>query len=100
MRHPLAWDGVVLLGGVPEGDWVAQPAQAASVIGDNPPAVYFVLGEGDSDFAAAKACAAAMKTRGVLCQDQVVTGTTSSAVLEFATIWQWISSHGRSTDAG
>jgi len=100
VRHALAWDGVVLLGGVPAGDWVAQPDQAAATISDNPPAVYFVLGEADSEFAQAKACAAAMKAKGVTCQDKVVAGTTSSAVLEFATIWQWISSHGRTTDAG
>ncbi len=93
--HPLAWDGVVMLGGVPDGDWVNQPAQASEGIGEDPPAVYYVSGDADPDFQQAKACVARLKELDVVCGHQIVSGETSGAILEFASIWLWLVEHKR-----
>lgn len=93
--HPLAWDGVVMLGGAPDGDWIKEPEKASEGIGNDLPAVYYVSGDADPDFEQAKACVARLEELDVVCEHQIVSGETSGAILEFATIWRWLTEHKR-----
>ncbi len=81
--------GTVLLGGVPEGDWVAEGAALAQAAVATP-ALYYVIGKLDSDYAAATAFYSAATGAGINGTRDELEGATADAVLDFSAIWTWI----------
>lgn len=81
------WTGAAFLGGVPDGDWVGDPATAmASLRATVPQTLYFVTGDADPEYQQASACAAALGSRQLNVFAQTIQGTLSTAVLDFTDI--------------
>jgi hypothetical protein len=83
------WYGVIFLGGVPDGDWVNDPATAASALQASGPNLYYLLGDADSEYTQGKACGAALRTRGISVYSPKVTGSLGNAVLDFSEIYSY-----------
>lgn len=82
----------VLLGGVPDGDWVrgADDLLAAVV---REPALYYVVGTDDEDYRSGTDFFDAIVAHRINAEKQEVIGTTDTAVLDFSTIWQWVTQY-------
>jgi hypothetical protein len=92
-HDPNAWGSAVFLGGMPAGDWTGAPDTALLNLVSPPPSLYHVIGTTDPELAAAQAMAAALTAKGATVKLQQVDGSTATAVLDFSSIWGWMTSH-------
>ena len=88
------WAAALLLGGVPADSCSA--SKPAGVVA-NHPALYYLLGQQDADFARGEACVKMFETiygkDGPFHKEQI-SGATTSAVLKFDELWQWLAQYG------
>ena len=86
------WAAAAFLGGVPSGTCehgASKPAPAGLVAA--PPALYYLAGKKDADFAKAEACAEMFEFyKKMPVHAEILDGATDSAVLKFDDIWQWM----------
>ncbi len=82
------WQGAVFLGGVPDGDWVNDPATATASMQPKRPYLTYVAGEADPEYARAVACTTALRDQGVHVHFPRIAGSLSAAALDFSALYQ------------
>jgi hypothetical protein len=85
-----AWRAVALFGGVPDGDWTADGNALAAAVSLPAPLLYYLIGDGDPEYAQAAACVTALRARGMHVADAVVSGSITDAVVNFSAIYQYL----------
>jgi hypothetical protein len=84
------WASAVFLGGVPDGDWVNDPAGALALLQTKVPRTAYVLGDADPDYAQASACRDALIRHGMVTYFPTAAGSLKDAVLDFSNIYAHI----------
>lgn len=94
-QDPGTWASVAFLGGMIDvqcSDYgQGQPPPFDLV--EPHPAVYYVVGKEDTEYAEVTTCCDMLDFYGVTVQLEEVEGTTDLAVLQFSSIWEWMSTH-------
>lgn len=88
----LQFRAVAMLGGVPPGDWTKDAEALLHGKTQLSERLYYVMGKADTDYEQAQSFASAAEARGATVKREVTSGSTSSAVLSFGTIWEWMRS--------
>lgn len=88
-----AWAAAVLLGGFPSASFDAVTHSVPKLI-ESPPGLCYVIGALDPEHADATLLVNYVANHGGKTRWHEVEGTSAAAVLEFATLWQWLAQFG------
>ena len=84
------WASAAFLGGLPDGDWVNDPAAAMASMQTKVPKLAYVVGDADPEYAQASACVTALRSRGASVHFQKISGSLKDTVLDFSSLYAYM----------
>jgi len=93
-NHSGLWAAATFLGGVPmEGCIYGLDVEVPFPLVEQPPALYYVVGQADPDFNQQNLCLEMFSFYDIDLKVEWLTGTTDQAQLHFSTIWDWMAQY-------